>query len=127
MPQDQNGNWPPRRALASGVVKGTKGSKIAQSKCDFCSSPDVRWSYPARDFTILPLMVASGGGWAACQTCHDLIETQDWKALAGRSADTHPMVKDGLMPREVAIEFTKTIHFAFRLARTGPAEPTKGD
>lgn len=59
--------------------------------CDFCSSPDVQWAYPAEDFvvsgSILPANTAgSAGGWAACPACHALIERGDRVKLARRSA-----------------------------------------
>jgi len=52
--------------------------------CDFCSSKDVLWSYECPDFeTPLPNEEpwVSTGGWAACQTCHDFIEADDWSGL----------------------------------------------
>lgn len=74
--------------------------------CDFCSSPDVHWSYPARDFTHhrelaaltidmrtleterhdIDLDAGSSGGWAACNVCHALIERGARERLARRSA-----------------------------------------
>jgi hypothetical protein len=66
--------------------------------CDFCSSPDVRWSYQAVDFVIDEPRIEWGsrGGWAACDTCHDYIEHNDRAGLARHSHDnffkTHPEV-----------------------------------
>jgi hypothetical protein len=54
--------------------------------CDFCSSEDVKWSYECTDFeTPLPNEEpwVSTGGWAACQTCKDFIEADDWVGLRG--------------------------------------------
>lgn len=72
--------------------------------CDFCSSPDVHWSYPCRDHQrtehlgvvtlvgdelvtgALDLDHFSAGGWAACNPCHALIARSDRERLARRSA-----------------------------------------
>lgn len=61
--------------------------------CDFCSSPDVKWAFPARDFirtaplTEKALMTAGmRGGWAACPACHALILRGARDRLAHRSA-----------------------------------------
>lgn len=70
----------------------------AKPVCDFCSSPDVRWRYRCPDFSqrIVTIDVVrsasdvidwgSGGDWAACPVCHELIERDDRKRLARRSA-----------------------------------------
>ncbi len=63
-----------------------------QPICDFCSEPQVRWSYPARDFVDVGLVTPTGilvsesvGAWAACEECHRLIEAGDRDALLRRS------------------------------------------
>jgi hypothetical protein len=59
--------------------------------CDFCSEPGPGWTCPARDFdTGVPdvatgLPNASAGGWAACETCADLVRRGRRGELAGRS------------------------------------------
>jgi hypothetical protein len=72
-------------------------------RCDFCCSPDVHWSFPARDFTLdpgfgvaivlehsvvlmMPPDVPMTGGWAACPACHALIIRGDRERLARRAA-----------------------------------------
>ena len=97
--------------------------------CDFCKSKDVHWSYPARDFAhrdpILNLTFHSGGGWTACTLCHYLIEQDDYRGLAERSADTHP--ERGLVPRHFLIAQLRGLHESFRKARTGPPIPADKD
>src|SRR5712691_10119589 len=65
--------------------------------CDFCTSPDPAWRYPARDIELGTLVGfadespvfseqrVSAGDWAACEECGDLIEARDWPGLARRS------------------------------------------
>ena len=56
--------------------------------CDFCSEPSPTWCYPAETFIAMevgPVASASDGGWAACEECHRLIETDDRQGLADRS------------------------------------------
>jgi len=73
--------------------------------CDFCSVPDVHWTYPCRDhqgsetaealtvgsdgkvsFEKMVIDGYSSGGWACCNACHALIERGDRERLATRSA-----------------------------------------
>lgn len=80
--------------------------------CDFCSSPDVRWTFPCREHTSKPehvealiqrrdaslsvkrmdITATSFGGWAACSACHALIQRGDRERLARRSAKR--MIRD---------------------------------
>lgn len=62
-----------------------------QEKCDFCSERPVQWQYPCRTFEVpdppmvpLPIRGRSVGAWAACQTCHDLIEDNNWRGMLRR-------------------------------------------
>lgn len=72
--------------------------------CDFCSSPDVHWSFPARDVVtqrefrataltttsvhseMVRVEHGSRGGWAACNVCAALIKRGDRIRLTRRSA-----------------------------------------
>jgi hypothetical protein len=56
--------------------------------CDFCSSKNPAYAYPAHTFAIVPgegPIAASVAEWAACKACHDLIEKDDRGALAERA------------------------------------------
>jgi len=44
------------------------------AKCDFCSTIDPEWVYPAESFDVAELAWGSSGGWTACTECSDLIE-----------------------------------------------------
>lgn len=103
-----------------------KPTTPADEVCDFCSSPSVAWSYPARDVSVPSAWWTSRGGWAACDGCHDLIEKGDWSALARKSVDT--MVSDShgrvmALPREVVYGAVEALHETFRKARDGEAVP----
>lgn len=59
--------------------------------CDFCSSPDVAFVYPARTFAAYVfdgIVGESVGDWAACSTCHGLIESDRQADLVERSLVT---------------------------------------
>ncbi len=61
------------------------------SICDFCSEPQVAWRYPVRSFlayAVAGVIGQSVGDWAACTTCHDLIEIGDRAGLSERSLRT---------------------------------------
>ena len=71
-------------------VKAEPGKEI----CDFCSSPDVEWRYPADDGLIENtwppnLIRKSIGDWAACEVCSELIESDLKYALMERSVETN--------------------------------------
>lgn len=58
--------------------------------CDFCSTPNVSWMYPCKDFKapVVPglLKWASSSYWAACNQCHKAIQAGRRDDLAYRSA-----------------------------------------
>ena len=107
--------------------------------CDFCSSPDVRWAFPARDFSTVIAGVSakevrtaslnSAGGWAACPACHALILRGDRDRLARRSAKRlirqHPE-----MSMRMVLAACRRIHDDFWSQREGapiPTTPDQGD
>ena len=64
---------------------------MSKSICDFCSSPNVTWVYPARTFAayvVEGIVGESVGDWAACPICHGLIESSQHVELAERSLVT---------------------------------------
>ena len=91
--------------------------------CDFCSSPDVKWRYPAKTFLAYVTDSVAGeslGDWAACTKCHDLIERDDRAGLAAWSIESlitvHPEmaeIKEDLL-REMAV-----LHRSFFDSRIG--------
>ncbi len=81
--------------------------------CDFCSSPDVKWRYPAKTFLAYVTDLVAGeslGDWAACTKCHDLIERDDRAGLAAWSIESliavHPemaVIKEDLICEMAAL------------------------
>jgi hypothetical protein len=58
--------------------------------CDFCSAPNPRWSYKTKDFVALNvpnLLSESIGDWAACDQCHDFIESGDFEGLVNHTIE----------------------------------------
>lgn len=97
--------------------------------CDFCSEniePEQAFSYPCGDF-MYDIAIAGGpdnwskGDWAACETCHLLIESDERKALSLRSVEMemkrHPEHQDR---RYVAFAVATQIHKGFFEHRSGP-------
>lgn len=108
--------------------------------CDFCSSPDVRWTFPCRGHTAADNLDAvlqhrdgsvsvesmevtriADGGWAACSACHALIQRGDRVRLARRSAKRmirdHPDIP---MVLDNAIGHVRRLQDAFWANREGP-------
>lgn len=59
--------------------------------CDFCSTPNAGWRYPARSFIgyVAPGVVGkSVGDWAACHECHQLIISGNHVGLTERCVTT---------------------------------------
>lgn len=97
-------------------------------RCDFCSSADVRWEYPAADFVVFDLPVRQGSkdGWAACEECHLLIEADDRTGLADRSLAAFGdfQVGLGLGSPDLLATF-RSIYQGFWNHRTGPGRLMK--
>ena len=102
--------------------------------CDFCSSPDVAWSYPAQTFEIRedPELVAMFGklesveAWLACVECARLIDANDRRGLAQRALDCAPALQAAALStreRSQLFQLTMALHDQFFSARRGPAEP----
>jgi len=87
--------------------------------CDFCSASDPGWGYPAKDFQAYEcggMVGESVGGWAACNTCHALIEAGDREGLMQRTLAMAPFVGD-----EEVWDFMRELHGLFFEHRCGPA------
>lgn len=94
--------------------------------CDFCSSKEVTWSYNAEDFSVPEAEWGSRGGWAACDTCHDLIEADQREALLLRSVETffirHEDLPDNPENRQILRSNLEDLHGRFFTARIGNPE-----
>jgi len=99
--------------------------------CDFCSTHEVAWSYPAMDFGVVDPKLGWGsrGGWAACEPCHEMIEANDHSGLAKRSVQTffefHPEIPDLPHVRQHVRQHVMLMHASFFNVRTGPGKKGK--
>lgn len=87
--------------------------------CDFCSSTEVEWTYPAHDIVVEAIRSRSVGAWAACEGCHALIEadaraTLTWRAAKAMARKHHINACD-------VLDWLTKMHAAFFTARKGPA------
>lgn len=89
--------------------------------CDFCSSHKVKWEFPCEDFQMPQMDWGSENGWAACDECKDLIEADDWDALAQRALDTTASSVLRQYPGlEISLfEHYYALHLQFRKHRKG--------
>ncbi len=90
--------------------------------CDFCSTQNPKYWYPATDFQAWQVNGVTGssrGEWAACEPCYALIEADDRKALAERSMKA--LVKDEPDAEKWAGPKIEDIHNKFFENRLGPA------
>lgn len=96
---------------------------MSSAQCDFCSAPEIKWSYPCRDFVMqmVPGMPggASAGSWGACSACYSLIERGDRAGLAKRSAKKMVKKHPGL-PLKLALQACRNSHDGFFAHREGP-------
>lgn len=89
--------------------------------CDFCIQSGVEWAYDADDVQ-LPTGDWSRGGWAACNPCHLLIDSQEWQPLIDRVLDHSPTVRalgGSTAVRELFRFAQEAILLAFRRGRLG--------
>lgn len=83
--------------------------------CDFCSGTPVVVGYRCRSFehdTIRGIHIMSQGAWAACPTCRDYIESQQWSELIIHSVncfiENNPILA-GIMGEELLLAHQWTI------------------
>ena len=91
--------------------------------CDFCSSSNVHWRYPAKDFipdSSIPW--GSRGDWAACNGCHDFIEENDREGLLERSIKSFPLERLELNLSDEIMEALRNLHNNFFNMRIGLAK-----
>lgn len=93
--------------------------------CDFCSSENVRYDYPCRNYRLTGSETeGSTGSWFACAACYSLIQTGKRDALAERCEqcyfDLHEYDADH---RPQALEAVKLAQSDFWANREGPPVP----
>lgn len=95
--------------------------------CDFCSTPAVAWSYPARTFVtcvIGGIISESLGAWVACTTCKDLIEAGNRRGLAEHSLEAFLVAQPQLAAvRDDLFVQLLVVHAGFFAHRTGDPVP----
>jgi hypothetical protein len=84
--------------------------------CDFCGDRNIRWHYPADPASVIQptddIHVLFTGAWAACSTCHALIEADNRDALAMRATTIS----------HIPLSHARDAHGLFFLSRpSGPA------
>lgn len=84
--------------------------------CDFCVARPAGWTHPAKDF-VMPSGDRSVGSWAACDDCHELVES-GLNALATRIVDNRP---DKKIPAAVYHTVATILVRRFRAAQDGPS------
>ncbi len=60
-----------------------------QYVCDFCTAPKPPWAYPTRDFRLSVFGGKSTKGWAACDDCRTLIDSDQKKELSQRAVESY--------------------------------------
>lgn len=139
---DQCGAEDARNLTVDGLFCDECFNKYKIVHCDFCSSTNVKWSYPCNSFSAwetkggsIDLAGHSIGGWAACDTCKQLVEEEKFTELAeravvtqkefvalyeslGREVDEEEINKLKEVNRLLLID----IYNSFTLNRTGPVE-----
>jgi hypothetical protein len=117
------------------VIRRAPGEPV---KCDFCSSPDVCWSFPCPDFAVnqrlhvtgirldlsrteqdMNLDWGSSGGWAACEVCARLVIAEKWDKLLTRSAKTAIRLKMLPVSLHDMKKLIAPLHAEFRRLRRG--------
>jgi hypothetical protein len=93
---------------------------MPQKVCDFCSMASISWQYPARSFDAMRgvFTFRSIGEWNACETCHDLIEGENWTRLANRCAEHFCKHR---MQHKACSRLMLKLHRKFARHRTGDA------
>ncbi len=82
--------------------------------CDFCSAPNPRWGYKARDFETVSYLTlppagagltensyGSAGAWAACDECADLVDADDFDGILDRAMAGNPSARLALTQGEI--------------------------
>ena len=94
--------------------------------CDFCSTPNPTWRYPAKSFEAEQhgnVHINSEGDWAACDECHRLIQTGNREGLLTRTAQTYQEMFQTGEPLGYLFQMFQAMHAKFFANRVG--EPVR--
>ena len=88
--------------------------------CDFCSSAEPTWVFPANSYHDRLLNVQSINNWLACDECATLINQDRWGKLAERSL-RNPAVAAlvNRATRKAILDNAVRMHKDFQKHRTG--------
>ena len=108
----------------------TPGESLGMTgpRCDFCSSEEPVWVYPAEDFPIGAILTdtsntlqVSSGGWVACAPCAQHIDLGSYGQLAVRAIASYYTRNPDWDPDDPALEvLIRGTHEGFRVHRSGP-------
>lgn len=93
------------------------------SQCDFCSSKEAKWEFPAEVFTIEIIGWRSKDKWAACDSCHDFIQAESYTFLLYRAVQHDPQFIAGVYVYEELEGLNMMLQLQFRLHRKGEPMP----
>lgn len=93
-----------------------------QEVCDFCCSPDVKWSIECGLVEVG--FVSTNDAWAACDTCIKLIKENQWVALRERSIETFRQTRPDV-PAKFVRDFVGELHAQFRVKHGAISSYTK--
>lgn len=119
-----------RTRFLSDHSDGTKVLEVApgQEVCDFCLTPEPTWEYPCGPMSFPSMhpddVNASDDEWAACDTCHELIEGGYMMRLAQHMVRTQAgIAKTDLANEGRATAIAIMMIEKFLAARQGEARP----
>jgi hypothetical protein len=89
--------------------------------CDFCATPKPTRKYLCAPFVMMTLLGVehfSDNAWAACETCGEMVDADQWEDLAQRSVDTMPDLPRLLLSeKQEYLEMLRVVHQKFREAK----------
>jgi hypothetical protein len=89
--------------------------------CDVCSSPEIRYDYPCKPFTLPHLYMGNADDWALCEPCAELVEANRRPELRLRAIEA-ALGDERITPAQrLSYEtMVQALHDAFFSHRSGP-------
>lgn len=98
------------------------GSEQDRPRCDFCNEDYPEFVIPARNFQFNDIpMTGSMGGWSACTTCANLVDSGRWSELTRRAQATYERRRGPM--GDLALTSLKGMYRLLRKNITGSAIP----
>ena len=118
-------------------MNATATATIKDGVCDFCTDPNIVWSYGCGPVAVMLQMddevlpgISTDEPWAACPTCAALIEADDRAGLLTRCADImrlHHGLADRADINHVIRLSVQALHDGFWMAKRGPRTAVRRD